>query len=145
MTAPIPEGLNTAEFRVTWAEFLEDRAQRKKKATERAQERLLKKMLPWGPAKAVKALGKSIENGWTGVFEPEVDASELGLVHERPVSESEALYRAKIAAIDILSFCGYLTDELVDQIKQCASKSEVDRVKFARIREFEREIVEWTP
>lgn len=144
MTAPIPEVLNTPEFRVKWAGFLEDRVQRKKKATERAQETILKKMAPWGPVRAVKALDASIERGWTGVFEPKPEVHELGMVQETPYTEEKVLKLAKHRAISDLEFCGMLTPELDEKIRSSPVISEVSRFKAERFREFAQEVEAWS-
>lgn len=67
----LPTSLDTAEFRETWAAFLEERRVRRKVVTERAARGLLSKLSPWGAARGRVALQNSIDNGWTGVFEPD--------------------------------------------------------------------------
>lgn len=74
-SVPIPMLLDTDRFREAWTAFLAERAANKKPVTERAAGMLLRKMQPWGPEKAIRALEASIVGRWSGVFEP-TDARE---------------------------------------------------------------------
>ena len=67
----IPESLQTPEFLEAWADFLADRKGRRKAVTPLAAKRLLAKCLSWGPDKAIRSIGSSIESGWTGLFDPD--------------------------------------------------------------------------
>lgn len=75
--AVLPTALDTEAFRARWSDFLADRRSRRKPVTERAANLLLRKLEPWGAAKAIAALDRSIEAGWSSVFEPD-DASRFG-------------------------------------------------------------------
>ena len=67
--APIPEALDTPEFRAAWSEWLDHRRELKSPATTRAQAMQLKQIAEMGPARAVRAIERSIANGWKGIFE----------------------------------------------------------------------------
>jgi hypothetical protein len=64
----IPPRLDTPEFRQAWSEWHEDRRERRKRMTPRAERMQLDKLEPFGPDVAIKAIRESIANGWTGVF-----------------------------------------------------------------------------
>jgi hypothetical protein len=66
----IPESLNTPEVRSTLKEWYLDRKERKKKPTDRAVTLILKKYSSKTPEQFIDALRYSIEQGYTGVFEP---------------------------------------------------------------------------
>lgn len=66
----IPDHLDTPEFLKTWSDFQEHRRQIKKKMTDLAKDRMLKKLGRYPVEIAINMLDTSIENGWQGVFEP---------------------------------------------------------------------------
>lgn len=66
----IPSALNTPEFMTSWGEWLADRKERGKKVTSRAAKMQLTKLEAWGVKKAIEAIGLSITNNWSGIFEP---------------------------------------------------------------------------
>lgn len=59
-----------AEFRTALSEYERHRKEKRSPLTPTAKKRLYKKLKDWGEAKATAALVNSVENGWTGVFEP---------------------------------------------------------------------------
>lgn len=65
---PVPESLRTPAFLAIWADWLADRAARRKKLTERAARQQLAALEPLGPERAVECVRLSIANGWTGLF-----------------------------------------------------------------------------
>lgn len=66
----IPLLLRTPAFLKAWAMFEQHRKEKNAKLTPTAARLLLKKLEDWGEPRAIAALQHSIENGWTGVFEP---------------------------------------------------------------------------
>lgn len=58
-------------FVEAWNDYLQHRIQKRAKLTPIAAQRCLKKLAGWGEARATAALEYSIEQGWTGVFEPQ--------------------------------------------------------------------------
>ena len=66
----MPDGLDSENFRAAWAEWENHRRHLRKPLTPEAVKRQHKKLAAWGEARAIAALNHSIENGWTGVFEP---------------------------------------------------------------------------
>jgi hypothetical protein len=71
----IPAELNTPEFRVAWADWLQHRREIRKPATATAQQKQLAALAKMGPARAVAAINHSIGNGWTGIFEASTESS----------------------------------------------------------------------
>jgi len=65
---PIPEGLDTPEFRAAWAEWCGVRRERSRSISAKAAARQMKKLASHGPAVAVLAIEASIENDWQGLF-----------------------------------------------------------------------------
>lgn len=65
---PVPPELDTPEFRSAWAEWMSDRAYRKKPLTALAAEKQLRSLAPIGPKAAVDCINDSIANTWTGLF-----------------------------------------------------------------------------
>lgn len=80
----IPEWLaRSKKFVDIWEEFKKHRKAMKSRMTDLAQQKILNRMLPWGPEKAIIAMVKSIESGWKNVFEPE------GVPSHSPISKEE--------------------------------------------------------
>jgi hypothetical protein len=72
ITAKMPAALSeSAEFVNAWQDYQLFRIQKRSKLTTVGISRLFKKLESWGPEKATKALEITMENGWTGVFEPD--------------------------------------------------------------------------
>ena len=95
-TVPIPEQLDTEEFRAAWADWLADRKARNKKVTERGAELSFRKLTPLGPHKAAECIRNSIANAWTGLF-PERIAATNG-THKPTVADLSAQMAAKYGA-----------------------------------------------
>jgi len=68
--APLPEVLQTVEFESAWKEWQQYRIGIRKKLTAPTIAKQIKMLESLGPAKAIEAIGKSIENGWQGLFDP---------------------------------------------------------------------------
>jgi phage replication O-like protein O len=66
----IPEKLNCKEFLDTWDKWIDYRKSIKKKMTHHTIELQLKKLDNLGLERALQALNHSMENGYTGIFEP---------------------------------------------------------------------------
>lgn len=66
----IPAILQTPEFHKAWNEWQAERKQRRKKLTPAAISRQLAKLEAMGPENAVASINQSIEQGWTGLFDP---------------------------------------------------------------------------
>lgn len=64
-----PENLDNPTFKAAWAEWEEYRAKTRKKMSQVAGNRLLKRMAEWGTERAVDAIGFSIANDYQGIFE----------------------------------------------------------------------------
>lgn len=64
----LPESLNTPEFRVAWDNWLKDRKLRRKPVTDYAEELQIKKLEPFGSARAISFIELAIEKGWTGII-----------------------------------------------------------------------------
>lgn len=65
----IPPSLHTDEFLRTWTEWVDERKCRRNKITPRAAKLQLNKCAVWGPRKSVDSIIRSIECGWSGLFE----------------------------------------------------------------------------
>jgi len=69
---PLPESLDTAEFRRAWTDWEQHRKELKKPLTPTSVSRLYATLAKLGSVRAVVELDRSIANGWRGVF-PEED------------------------------------------------------------------------
>jgi len=67
---PLGSPLKRHRFQAAWEEWAAHRRQIHKKLTECTVKRQLKKCVKWGLDGAVAAIERSIEKGWTGLFEP---------------------------------------------------------------------------
>jgi hypothetical protein len=66
------------QFKEALALFEQHRKEIRKKLTPTARSLLYKKFTAWGEARATAAMLYSIENGWTGVFEPKESGNGNG-------------------------------------------------------------------
>jgi len=66
---PLPENLNTEDFKKAWGDWNEHRLEIKKKITPLQAKALLKKMSIWGSEETIARINQSIENGYQGLFE----------------------------------------------------------------------------
>ena len=100
----IPSELDTVEFRAAWANWIKDRADRRKSVTKLGAAQQMKRLLKLGPAKAVLSIENSIAGGWTGLFDPnetsktnhKPSASEVRNSTIPGVAEADASIRANI-------------------------------------------------
>jgi hypothetical protein len=70
---PLPSALDTAEFKAAWADYSAYRAERKlPKLIPRSVKAQLAKLAGWGVATAIASIQQTIEQHWTGLFEPKV-------------------------------------------------------------------------
>jgi len=83
-----PAELDTEAFRAAWADWLEDRAERRlPRYTARAREMQLRRLTELGPQRAVAAIQWSIAQGYKGIFEPPAPAkAATGTKSERPAA-----------------------------------------------------------
>ena len=65
----IPKELDSDVFREAWGRWTAHRKEIKKKLTPTTTAAQLKRLAAWGEARAVAAIERSIEAGWTGIFE----------------------------------------------------------------------------
>jgi len=72
-SSPIPEGLDTEQFRAAWGEWEQHKSECRNKLTPTAAKRLLAKLGDMGHDRAVAAIMHSIAQGWKGVYEPKGD------------------------------------------------------------------------
>lgn len=66
---PIPESLDSPEFREAWAVWIRSRAELRKPLTETAATLQMTKLAAWGRERGIAALTVSAANGWTGLYE----------------------------------------------------------------------------
>lgn len=66
----LPEGLDTPGFQRAWDTWLRYRREIGKKMTPMTVHRQMLSFLEMGPARAAQSIMRSIEKGWTGIFEP---------------------------------------------------------------------------
>jgi len=64
----IPPALDTIEFRSTWKDWIESRAELKKPITTRAGKMQLKLLAGYPAPIAIRTIEASIRNGWQGLF-----------------------------------------------------------------------------
>jgi hypothetical protein len=62
--------LNTSEFKAAWQMWIDNRKQMKKGLTIHARDLQLAKLAKFGHERAIQSIKLSIENSWTGLFEP---------------------------------------------------------------------------
>ncbi len=67
-----PPELDTPEFHVSWASWEAHRREIKKKLTPSSVSRQLASLSAVGVANAIRAIERSIEMGWTGLFPEDV-------------------------------------------------------------------------
>jgi len=69
---PVPESLaSSPAFQSAWKDWLAYRRERRKALTPKTAERQLSKLAKWGADKSIRAIERSIENGWAGIFDPD--------------------------------------------------------------------------
>ncbi|MCW5943283.1 MAG: hypothetical protein KIS66_13710 [Fimbriimonadaceae bacterium] len=71
---PIPENLDTPEFRLAWGEWLAHRRQIRRPVRPLTELKQLADLARHGPEIAVRAVEDSIRNGWQGLFPERVAA-----------------------------------------------------------------------
>lgn len=71
---PIPESLDTPEFRAIWKSWLDDRKERRKPVTARAAEMQLQDCEKFGQEVAIEAIRRAIKGQWQGIFPEKVRA-----------------------------------------------------------------------
>ena len=69
--ASIPDELAAEAFLEAWQEWIVFRKEIKKPLAETTKSKQLKKLSAWGVEKSVRALTRSIEQGWQGIFDPD--------------------------------------------------------------------------
>lgn len=67
----IPDCLKTQAFITAWDEWAQHRREKRARLTTAAAKRQLAKFAEWGEQRAIAAIHHSVQNGWTGVFEPD--------------------------------------------------------------------------
>ena len=67
---PIPDRLNTPEFREAWTRWLRHRTEIKKPLTQTSAQTQLSALSDWGVARAVAAINHTVLSGWQGLREP---------------------------------------------------------------------------
>ena len=72
----IPRNIDTPDFREAWKDWEQYRKEIKKKLTPSTMKSQLKTLAKWGETKAIMAIRKSIDSGWTGLFEPDCKSEE---------------------------------------------------------------------
>jgi hypothetical protein len=104
-TAPLPEDLDTPDFRQAWADWWVYRRERRlpvyKSSTIQQQFREFRQ---WGVANAITAIRESIRQNYQGLFEPKPKFSNgppgRPVPDTRPMSERIAEHRAKRATAE---------------------------------------------
>lgn len=72
----LDDTFQTPEFDSAWKDFCTHRESLGKRLSDVSVSRIAAKLKPMGVAKAIEALGNSIEAGWTGVFAPKADGGK---------------------------------------------------------------------
>jgi hypothetical protein len=65
----LPESLQTPDFQTAWDSWILYKKEAKKKLTNSTASKQLAKLEPFGPEIAIQMINRSIENGWSGIFE----------------------------------------------------------------------------
>jgi hypothetical protein len=96
-TAEIPPSLQAVpEFTQVWAEWIRDRAERKKPLTHRAATLQLRQLVEWGPMYAVEVVRTSMANQWQGLFPP-----KGGNGRSPPAAQTKPLTLADVPRVEI--------------------------------------------
>lgn len=95
---PIPEPLRSAEFLAAWAEWLDDRLERRKPMTAGAARQQLAKLIPLGPERAAECVRLSIQNSWAGIF-PERFSQQHGTGPPPRVAATQETVAEKLARL----------------------------------------------
>lgn len=82
-SASIPENLNTLSFTNSWADWCQDRRDKRQPITETAAKRQLAKLAAMGEKRAIAAIDFSITQGYTGIFEQNSNGT-----HKQSTTES---------------------------------------------------------
>jgi uncharacterized protein (DUF2249 family) len=77
-TTDYPPSLDNDQFKLVLSQFMADRKERGTPVTKLALQRIINKCTPYGWEISIKALHKSIDMGWKGVFPESVEADEGG-------------------------------------------------------------------
>jgi len=83
---------SSPEFMEAWNEFIEHRAQMKKKLTPLAAQRLLNKLCGYALPVSVLALQTSIERGWLGVFPDNIKPDQPGQPDRKTTITENGMY-----------------------------------------------------
>jgi hypothetical protein len=73
----IPTDLDCPEFGDAWRQFVTHRRQIRRPVTEASASQLLSTLKAAGRNEAIKALQKTVANGWQGVFPKDVDVEKI--------------------------------------------------------------------
>ncbi len=66
----LPPELDTDEFRAAWRDWEQHRKEKRQRLTDLSVRLQVKKLSAMGVERAIQSIVQSIENGWTGLFEP---------------------------------------------------------------------------
>jgi hypothetical protein len=66
---------DSPEFANAWAEWQQHRKEKRQKLTASTIKRQFAQFQKWGEPKSISAIELAIEKGWTGLFEPKIEAS----------------------------------------------------------------------
>jgi hypothetical protein len=100
----IPTSLNVPAFLECWADWVEYRNQLRKPLTSIGVKTLFKRLESWGADKSVRALSRSMENGWQGVFDPEGEPYGNGISNGRSNGNSARTRRGGWDALPAARF-----------------------------------------
>mgnify|MGYP006971856134 CR=1 FL=1 len=89
----IPENLDTAAFRIAWADWEQHRKEKRAKLTPTTRKRQLKSLSLCGPKIAIARIEQSIMNGWQGLFELRDGGESRIPTREYVKQDMEALHR----------------------------------------------------
>ena len=70
--------LDTSDFRAAWERWVQYRREAGKKLTSSTIQAQIKKLEGLGHDRAVRSIESSIEQGWTGLFDPDADRGRRG-------------------------------------------------------------------
>ncbi len=99
----LPAPLKSDSFLVSWEAWKKHRSEKKKPITPSTSDKQLTMLAGWGEIRAIAALGWSIQNGWTGIFEPQPGQYQNGSApvevssQERQPGETEDQFVRRIS------------------------------------------------
>jgi hypothetical protein len=96
----LPDNLNTAAFEAAWKDWENHRQHKRQSLTPEAIKRQLAKLSAMGPRRAINAINFSIEQGYTGVYEPRSNGARYSKDNQLDLKKIDVPDRFKSWAVE---------------------------------------------